>query len=125
MSYAASSCEAQLLYTHTGSGRSVSPSLPGSHVSTLVGVVGAEAFCPLRGHAAAAHTTTIKRRFRQPAPLTTFLMPKFVSCLKSIQTSRIDYRLEKVAPGQSSVRNGEAGKFSLLNRLQSGLSAQA
>jgi len=35
------------------------------------------------------------------------------------------YRLPNVAPGQSSVRNGDAGKPSLLYRFPSGLSAQS
>jgi hypothetical protein len=39
--------------------------------------------------------------------------------------SAVSYLVFSVMPGQSSVRNGEAGKPSLLKRLQGRLSAQA
>ena len=41
------------------------------------------------------------------------------------RVNSLSYLLSTVTPGQSSVRNGEAGKPSLLYKLHTGLSAQA
>src|SRR5262249_2322082 len=42
-----------------------------------------------------------------------------------VQAANFPYRFPNVAPGQSSVRNGEAGNPSLLYKFPSGLSAQS